>query len=107
MTSNGMTLDAIASRWSALENRGLPDGHFKFSVNGRSVTLVQSEIAGMILTYLQTNGSLGSRQRSALQSLIKELESGLSTMNDDCKSYFGDLLSIAGDVLGIAHDQPV
>lgn len=72
----------------------------------KTATLLQSEIGGFVLTYLETNGSLGSRQRAALQQNVLILKSGLSELPPEGQTFFSELIEIGELVLKSAHDQP-
>ena len=99
-------LEQVRQRWAEFEVRGFPEGHRTKQFQGKTLTLLQSEIAGFIMTYLQTGGALGSRQVMHLQDSLQVVNSALPEMSDDGKEHFKELTELGKIVLDSAHDQP-
>lgn len=101
-----MDLKNIEQRWEEHEAKPFPVGHRTKVVAGQNLTLLHSETAGYILSYLQTNGSLGSRQRIALEGCLSTLKTVEEELEGEGKQYFQELSSLAQEVFDSAHDQP-
>ena len=101
-----MTKD-IEALWTAHEQTPFPDGHRSVSAQGMKLTLLESEIAGYILTFITTKGGIGSRQRNVLEDYSKKLVDIIAELEtEEAKNYFASLKKITDLVLEKAHDQP-
>ena len=101
-----MDLKSIEQQWLAHEAKPFPTGHRAKIIAGQNLTLLHSETAGYILSFLQTNGSLGSRQRIALEQCLGQLNAINEELDEEASRYFQELNSIAQEVFNSAHDQP-
>lgn len=99
-------MEDVKKAWEAFEQQNFPIGHRGISVDGQSLTMIQSELGGYIVSFLVTNGSLGARQRDALQLTIDRIERAKPEMTDEGKEHFETLIAIGKMVLQQAHDQP-
>ncbi len=106
MKGDPKVIQEISTRWNALEAKPFPDGYRAKSLGEKSFTLFQSEVAGFIMAYIQTDGSLGARQRIAIEKAIQELDEVLPELTDEAKEYFGELKELAEIAFKTAHDQP-
>ncbi|MCB0328025.1 MAG: hypothetical protein KDD70_00135 [Bdellovibrionales bacterium] len=96
----------IKDRYEKFLAAPFPMGHRSKMVGNRSLALVQSELGGFILTYLQTSGSLGSRQRISMEQTVADLKAAMSDFAEEGQTFFSELVSISEMVLRSAHDQP-
>jgi hypothetical protein len=109
--------ELVKTKWEAFEQKRFPLGNRSVQCGGQSITALHSEVAGFIIAYLQTSGSLGSRQRLTLQKATQDLgvivnnvvdsDAADSGLTDEGKEFFTELCEIAKLVLESAHDQPV
>ena len=102
----GTPFDEIQQRHEALLATPFPSGHRMKTVGDTTLGLIQSEVAGFILTYVETNGSLGTRQRVALKETLGVLADALQDLSGEAKEYFQELKVLGEMVLKDAHDQP-
>ncbi len=101
------TIQKVQELWNAHESTPFPTGYRSKKIDGVSITVIESEVAGYILTYTATGGSLGSRQ-------VISLKNNLTTLNriideaetEEAKNYFNALYVIAKEVSETCHDTP-
>ncbi|MCI5065496.1 hypothetical protein MRY87_07215 [bacterium] len=99
-------LTEIHEKYEAFLGKPFPLGHRSHSIRGKNLALLQSEIGGYILTYTSTNGSLGTRQRSALAESLDIMREGIPDFTEEGKAYFEELIDLGARVLATAHDTP-
>lgn len=87
-------MDEIRKLWETHEARLFPSGHRTKEIGGVSLTLLESEIGGLVLTYLNTEGTLGRRQLKNLHDSNRKLSVALNDLEGDAKDYFTALQKI-------------
>lgn len=96
----------VTERYEAFLTKPFPTGYRMKTIGNKTLAVYQSEMLGYIITFANTNGSLGSRQRKVLNDDVHQLQNALSEFSEEAQVYFKELLSIAQFVLRTAHDQP-
>ena len=100
-------VEEIEKLWSAHEQTPFPEGHRSKEISGMNLTILESEVAGIIIGFITTNGGLGSRQRNVLEDYTAKLEEVINKLESQAaKDYFASLKSIGDQVLKKGHDQP-
>lgn len=96
----------VTERYEEFLAKPFPAGYRMKTVGNKTLAVYQSEMLGFIITYANTNGSLGSRQRKVLNDDAQQLQKALSEFSEEAQVYFKELLSLVQYVLRTAHDQP-
>jgi len=88
-------LSTINKLWSEHESTPFPMGHRAEIGEGINLTSLESQAGGIILSYVATEGKLGSYQKTQLEKFarqFKEVEGLLKS--DEARTYFSNLLKI-------------
>ena len=94
-------LESIKNRWAAFEQRAFPPMPEGRVIAGHNVTLLQSEIGAAIVSCITMNGTLGTRQRIALEKSLGSLDVVLKTLPEgEAKIHFSQLAELGKAVLG-------
>lgn len=94
-----MDIDKLQSRWNQFERKSFPLGHRTKMIGSRNLTVFSSEIGGLILSFINSDGMLGGRQSMVVEEIAKsrntveaELESA------DARQYFAELFDMLQEV---------
>lgn len=99
-----MSLAEIQEAWSAHESTPFPMGHRMKEINGKNVSVLESEVGGYIMTFLNTGGRLGARQYLAMKAFQQELPDIVNQLEGEGQKYFDSLRKIADMVMAICKD---
>ncbi len=98
-----MNAQDFQKRWEEFEKRPFPDGHRSKTFQGRSLTLMFSEIGGYVLGFSQTQ-QLGGRQLMDANAISKILEEAIPELEGEGKEFFSDLHKLLQDLLEAAPE---
>ena len=99
-------VEEITKRYEDFLAIPFPAGHRTKTIGDKTLALYQSEMLGYVISYSNTNGALGSRQKVVLTKDFNDLKKALPEFSKEAQEYFQGLLSIVEVVLHTAHDQP-
>ena len=85
----------IEKLWSAFEQTPFPLGHRTKEVAGYNLTILESEIGGLIMTCLRGDGTLGRRQYILMGKFCEDLPNVIKELEGDAANYFKQLSEIA------------
>lgn len=88
------------------EQESFPVGHRNKQVAGAHLSLLNSEIMTIVVTFLSTNGSISSRHRVVIDKHLSTLKTVLLEIESDAQPFFLQLLDLGSQVLASAHNQP-
>lgn len=92
-------MEEIRELWNTFETTPMPFGHRSISVEGASLTVLQSDIGACIIAYLVGGGKLSSPRKDILKSSTKKLASAFEQCTQDGRAHFEKLVKISAMVL--------
>src|SRR5690606_17625463 len=97
---DAMNIAELEQAWRRHEGISFPARCYGVSVGGMKLRLLHSECGGLILTYLQTNGTLGSRQRIRIRELRSLVESALALIElEEDRGYFQEHVKMLDGII--------
>ena len=99
-----MDIKDIAAEWAKHEETPFPLGHRTKPVGNSNLTMLESETASNIMTFIQTEGRLVGRRKAELQNQIETLVEAVEDLNGEAKLYFEGLKEISEKVLDLATE---
>ncbi|MCB0317515.1 MAG: hypothetical protein KDD56_02075 [Bdellovibrionales bacterium] len=94
----------ISSQWLIHESKPFPAGCRNKKIADTNLTLLESDIAANILTFINTNGKLVGRRRAELECQVELLTDSILDLTEEARSYFDELREIASIVLTNSND---
>jgi len=96
-------MNNIKQLWEQHERRPFPAGCRGKEVQGLSLTMLESEIGGLILSFINTEGVLSSRQSGTLAGYDEKLAGVVDELDGEAKEYFSALQMIFREVINQAQ----
>jgi hypothetical protein len=81
-------INTVRQLWDQHESSPIPSGFRGVSVEGVSLTLIHSDIAANIMTFIQTGGALGRHRVETLKQRKALLKMSLDSLTPDSRAYF-------------------
>jgi hypothetical protein len=99
------SLETLRTDWSEHEQVPFPPMPGGRTIDGENVTIVMTEIGGAIVSCLNMNGVLGTRQRSTLSAGLEKLDRILPHLSrPEAVTYFTELKRIGAAVLLVCRE---
>ena len=78
----------------AFEAQAFPPGVRNTKIQGKTITLLQSELLGAIHSVVATEGRVGTRIRNELEKNLEYLEDEIHSFEGAAQSYFSELAQL-------------
>ena len=96
----------VRGMWEEWKSIPFPAGYGGVEVAGVCVTMLDSNAAGCIHTFILNKGRLDDGRISILSKCRRELEIVIPNLGDEARVYFKNLLMMAERVLQLVGAEP-
>ncbi|MEZ4753952.1 MAG: hypothetical protein R3A13_06520 [Bdellovibrionota bacterium] len=97
-------VEEISKLWSAHEAKSFPEGHRTKVIGKANLTMIESDAASNIITFIHSGGNLVGRRQTELKNNIKILDESLKELSGEAKIYFTSLKQIVERVIELTSE---